>query len=92
MSLETLAEAAQADRWTELLLPADVAVAHLSKIVLPQAEAARLLHGQGFPAELAGDAVEPAAVYDQADNLLAIAAWQPDRHRWQPVKVLASPA
>ena len=36
-------------------------------------------------AELAGDAVEPAAVYDQAGNLLAIAAWQANRHCWQPV-------
>lgn len=86
VSLEALAEAAEAGRWQRMLWPPAAAVAHLPAFTVSAAEAARLGHGQDVPGQvpaLSG----PACALDEAGRLVAIVQYDQERAAWRPLKV-----
>lgn len=86
LTLDALAQAAEAKRWQALLWPPAAAVAHLPAITVSAPEAARLGHGQEIPGQaLSEDG--PACALDQADRLLAIVHYDKALSAWRPVKV-----
>ncbi|MCS6845384.1 MAG: tRNA pseudouridine(55) synthase TruB [Caldilineales bacterium] len=90
ITLEQLAAAAAAGRWTSLVLPADRAVAHLPAVTLAPDQARRLLFGQPVPAAPAS-AADQARAYDRQGRLLAVVRLDPTKGVWRPVKVLVQP-
>ena len=74
--------------WQTALRPPDQAVAHLERIDLTAADAARLLHGQSIPGPIPQDD-RPRRLYGPAGHLLAIGAFRDKNQVWPPLKVLA---
>jgi tRNA pseudouridine55 synthase len=90
-STVTLEQLAEPGALAAALLPADAAVAHLPRLDVSEAEAARLLHGQAIPVatpEMAG----PARVYGPGDQFLGIVAIDRQRQVARPHKMLAGAA
>jgi tRNA pseudouridine55 synthase len=86
LALETNAEMARAR-----LLPREMAVAELPRVVLPASELKRLRQGQAVTMTEAPrpDATEgEAAVFDVEGRLAAVARYEPRRQLLQPAKVL----
>jgi tRNA pseudouridine55 synthase len=82
-----------ADRETarERLLPIELAVAELPRVVLPEPSLERLRHGQIVAGvEEPGRTEEEVAVFDSANRLAAVAAFDPDRKVLRPTKVLTT--
>jgi tRNA pseudouridine55 synthase len=86
----TLEQLAEPGALAAALLPADAAVAHLTRVDVSEAEAARLLHGQAVPGAEAQPA-GPARAYGPDDRFLGIVAFEPQRQAWRPQKMLAEP-
>jgi tRNA pseudouridine55 synthase len=86
----TLEQLAEPGALAAALLPADAAVAHLPKLDVSAAEAARLLHGQAVPGAAAQPA-GPARAYGPNDRFLGMVAFEPQRQAWRPQKMLAEP-
>jgi tRNA pseudouridine55 synthase len=84
----TLEQLAESGALAAALLPADAAVAHLARVDMSEAEAARLLHGQaviGVDVQPAG----PARAYGPDERFLGIVAFDSQRRVWRPQKMLA---
>lgn len=78
--LETLAAAATAGRWKELVVPAAPALAHLPAVTVPAREEAAVAHGQALPWDPAApQPKEPVRVLDAAGELLAMARFRSNR-------------
>jgi len=86
-SAVTLEQLAEPDALAAALLPADAAVAHLPRVDVTEADAARLLHGQAVPAATVGF-TGPARVYGPHRRFLGIVAFEPQRQAWRPQKML----
>jgi tRNA pseudouridine55 synthase len=86
----TLEQLAEPGALAAALLPADTAVAHLARVDVSEAEAARLLHGQAVPGAAAQPA-GPARAYGPNDRFLGMVAFEPQRQAWRPQKMLAEP-
>ncbi len=75
------------------LLPAEMAVAELPRVVLPDSERKRLAQGQAVAVAEAPAGIEKskeAAVFDAAGRLAAVAVFDSQRRTLQPVKVFHS--
>jgi tRNA pseudouridine55 synthase len=84
----TLEQLAEPGALAAALLPADTAVAHLTRVDVAEAEAARLLHGQAVLSAKAQPA-GPARAYGPDSRFLGIVAFDPQRQAWLPQKMLA---
>lgn len=74
-----------ADDLPNLLHPMESAVAHLSAIVLSQADARALSQGQSVPGGGQQAVDSPVRVFDEADAFVGIAALEDER--WRPLKI-----
>jgi tRNA pseudouridine55 synthase len=73
------------------LLPSEMAVAELPRLVLSENDGKRLGHGQPVAVTQTLEGKEKArevAVFDTANHLIAVAMLDPERRLLQPVKVL----
>lgn len=89
VSLEVLTAGVADGTWRGWLRPADQVLGHLPAFTLTADEARRTQQGQGLdrPAP-APEAPTLARLYGPGALFLALAAWQPDKGRWHPTKVL----
>jgi tRNA pseudouridine55 synthase len=90
---EALTLDADADTARARLLPAEMAVVELPRLVLPDSELERLCRGQSVAVAVTPQATEPPreiAVFDAANRLVAVALLDTRRQLLQPVKVLRS--
>jgi tRNA pseudouridine55 synthase len=89
LTLDADAETAHAH-----LLPAEMAVAELPRLVLPESDRKRLCQGQAVAVPSSGGTALPSsgevAIFDAAGKLAAVAVFDPRRHMLQPAKVLQS--
>lgn len=86
MTLNADAETARAR-----LLPAEMAVAELPRLVLPESEQKRLRQGQAVAVSAMPTEIEKgmeAAVFDAAGRLVAVAMLDSQRQMLRPIKVL----
>jgi tRNA pseudouridine55 synthase len=84
---------ADAETVRSRLLPVELAVAELPRLVLPENDCQRLGHGQSIAVTevLEGTAkTREAAVFDSKNHLVAVALFDPDLKLLRPVKVLRS--
>lgn len=88
VTLEAFRAAAEANRWKDLLLPADLAVAHLDSVVFADDQSRRLAQGQFVPAP-PSTGEEPRRAYASDGRFLAIVRYDSQRHAWRPLKVFA---
>lgn len=75
------------------MLPAEMAVAELPRLVLPENELKRLCQGQSLAVTEGPDGTDSGgetAVFDMAGRLAAIAVFDPQRKKLHPAKVLQS--
>lgn len=90
VTLDQLASALTAGTLSQVLRPADSAIAHLPAIHLDAHTTARVLHGNTFPPSSSQPLVPSASlarVYDEHGRFIAIASW--DGTLWQPHKVFS---
>ena len=92
VTLDQLADAAQAGALAAHLLPVDALVAHLPRLETTQAEAERLLHGQTLAFGAASSDGELARAYNAQGEFVGIVRADVERRLWRPHKVLAGVA
>jgi tRNA pseudouridine55 synthase len=89
LTLDAEAEAARAR-----VLPVEMAVAELPRLVLPESAEKRLCQGQAIVIPATGGTPVPpsgeVAIFNEAGRLTAVAVFDPRRQMLQPVKVLSS--
>ncbi len=92
VTLEQMAEAAEQERVSEYLLPADRALLQYPAFTLDEESTEKVLHGNPFQTPeiaVAQPQAPLARIYDSKGRFLAIATWNNDQQSWQPKKVLA---
>ena len=89
ITLEQLAEAVDTSTIQQYLFPPDRVLQDYPALILDEATAERVLHGNSFHYDLEEGAAIPelARVYDQDGHFVAIAVWDADMGMWQPKKV-----
>ncbi len=85
-SAATLEQLAEPGALAAALLPPDAAVAHLPRLDVSEAEAARLLHGQAIAAA-ALESAGPARAYTADQRFLGIVTCEPQRQVVRPQKM-----
>ncbi|MEA3334489.1 MAG: tRNA pseudouridine(55) synthase TruB [Chloroflexota bacterium] len=87
--LDTLSAAVDAGQWTDLLLPAERAIAELDTITLSESDARKILFGQSLDAAISDCTDSYLGAFDPAGKLLAIIRYDEAKNIFRPVKVLA---
>lgn len=77
------------DGWRRHLRPADVAVAHLTRLDVTEDEALTLYHGQAVPRQAGQTGESPVRVYDESGLFVGVCA--ADAQQWRPQKILYQP-
>ena len=93
VTLEALAESADAGDWRRHLYPVDWALREFSPLLVSAAAAEAIRHGQpvraGDSATVTNDN-EPRRAYDPGGIFLALVQYQPVTGHWQPARVFHS--
>ena len=79
----TLAAAAEAGNWVDLLHPVDAALMHLHPVAADVTEIRRLLNGQPIPC-LEPPSVAEGRAYDPGGRLIAIVVYDAGNALWRP--------
>jgi len=90
ISLETLAAAAEAGNWADLLHPMDTALMHLHAVAADETETRRLLNGRPIPCSEPPPTAEGRA-YDPRGTLIAIVVYDAVTALWRPKRVFSKP-
>lgn len=93
ITLEQLMEAEESGTIQQHLFPPDRVLQDYPALILDEATARRVLHGNAFHYDLAAISTTPkiARVYNQEGQFIAIASWDADTGMWHPEKVFSSP-
>jgi tRNA pseudouridine55 synthase len=89
ITLEQLAEAATSGTVSAYLYPADKALEQYPALHLDTQTAERVRHGNAFQHDQRGGTGMLARIYNESGTFLAIAQWNDQDERWQPIKVFS---
>lgn len=92
ITLEELATASAQGEFARYAQPADRALAQYPALRLSVEEEQRVRHGSAFSYEIPDPERTLARVYNSEGTFMAIAEWEPQIEKWQPIKVFITDA